>query len=173
MGLLRFFKKNNNHKSTEIKLGTHDFKLVSETFEVLGTKTNDDFNELFKDYIVGKPKQPGDTINLVSYIATVEMFGEPVEIIFYENHTESLDKAICKINEKLNHIIANRNVIDSKIKEQLPDLKSETIDNLSASFYLKSVAFTDYSATELTYDFEEQNIVVELDDNNEIIKIDL
>lgn len=173
MGLFGFFNKKDNDKLKEIKLTSNDFKLVSETFEVLGTKTSDDFNELFKDYIVDAPKKAGDTINLISRTTNVEMFGKPVEIIFYENDAESLEKAIERINEKLNWIRANRNEIDFKINEQVSDLKNGTMKNLSASHFLKSVAFMDYSTTELAYDFEEQDIVVELNNNNEITKIDV
>lgn len=173
MGLFGFFSKKDNDKSKEIKLTSTDFKLVSETFEVLGTKTSDDFNELFKDYIIGKPKQPGENIDLVSHIAKVEMFGKPVEIVFYENDTDSLDRAIGKINKQLNWIIANRNGLDFNINEQFPNLKNATMKNFSASHFLKSVAFTDHSTTELTYSFEEQDIVVGLNNDNEITKIEL
>jgi hypothetical protein len=173
MGLFGFFLKKDNDKSKEITLTSNDFKLVSETFEVLGTKTSDDFNELFKDYIVDVPKKAGDTINLISRTTNVEMFGKPVEIIFYENDAESLEKAIGRINEKLNWIRANRNEIDFKINEQVHGLKNETMENLSASYSLKSVAFTDYSTTGLAYDFEGQGIGVELNNSNEITKINV
>jgi hypothetical protein len=173
MRLFGFFNKKDNDKSKEIKLTSNDFKLVSETFEVLGTKTSDDFNELFKDYIVDAPKKAGDTINLISRTTNVEMFGKTVEIIFYENDAESLEKAIERINGKLNWIRANRNQLDFKINEQVSDLKNETMENLSEFYSLKSVAFMDYSTTELAYDFEEKDIVVGLNNDNEITKINV
>ncbi|MCW4470180.1 DUF2262 domain-containing protein [Flavobacterium sp. MFBS3-15] len=196
MGFFDFLKKKKNLANSivtkpivtpnpqgQFVLQINDFSEKMHQSEVLGVNLSPDFEKEFGHLVTGKPRKQGDIIELINYVARIQLWGKEVEL-WFDAEGIDVNTFLKKVNVSLSWLEQQQEPVCKMIINDLLLLKNGSwLDHNEPAYTEKtflqritptSIDFSKNGSFKVSFDdgnlFSGHEIVITISSKNKLLK---